>query len=220
MKKVLFIVVASLVLFACNENEEIANITVPGVEPQMSAEEIEKAKQENIAFYENEMYKEFGNHFSYSSNSSVDGKELALKLHAENQQDVLTLKSGGVPVVYGPYSVDMNSTRVLTDVRLFVSQPGLASAYYFCDIYEYRYQTTLLSGAVGYVDFVDPEGFESYVSQTIGYTAHLSGSSVYTVNTFKIHVKTGIWGNSIDKVFPSYLNNVSSVDLDYGYITF
>lgn len=188
---------------------------------ELSEEQISELKVKTNTDWENGLFSQF-NSFDYlCSNNATDNKEQALETLKNNVNlNSLTLKSAMAPIVYGPFTISMPVTKILSNYRMTVSgQVGLATGVYFCDVYQYKAEITLPANSVGYSNSVTPQGFSNYSNQTPGYTCFTaSGSTVMSVVSSKIYVRTNILGQVVNKVFPSNLNNVNSITLSYSYV--
>lgn len=212
----IFPIFALFIFFACSEEVDTIENDVVAQEP--SQVEIDELVAKNKADFEALMRSQFGTAEIITADNTVDTKELTLK----SLSNVTALKSAtSGPVVYGPYTGTMPEEKILTNYKMYVGgQPGLANGIYFCDIYRYYKEITLPPAAtVGWANYVTPEGFSNYSTQTPGYGyTQVSGSSVLKIYTYKIHVRYNILVQTIDKVYPTILNNVSSVNYSYSYL--
>lgn len=214
--KFIFPIFALFVFFACSEDVSTIDKDVIAQEP--SQEEIDELIARNKADFEALTLSQFGTNVIITADNTVDTKELTLK----SLSNVTRLKSAtSGPVVYGPYTGTISEEKILTNYKMYVGdQPGLATGIYFCDIYRYYKEITLpTTVTAGWANYVTPEGFSNYSSQTPGYGfTQASGSSILMIYTYKIHVRYNILGSAVNKVYPAVLNNVSSVNYSYSYL--
>lgn len=216
MKQFRFVlsIVALLVFFSCSE--EVDNIETDVVTQQEpTQEEIDALIAKNQADFEAHLLSDFGTIDYETFNATMNRKEMIFETVAANSM----LKSA--PVVYGPFTGTMNAVKILSNYQMYVgSQPGLAAGIYLCDVYRYLKEATLPSDAItGWANSVTPEGFSNYSTQTPGFAeSQASGSNVLNIFTYKIHVRYNMALQSINKVYPSHLNNVTSVSYSYSYL--
>lgn len=209
----IFSIMALFVFFSCSE--EVDNIEADVVAQEPTQEEIDVVITQNQTDFEALMLSEFGTTEYKAMDATMNAQELAL----ESVTCKILLKSA--PVVYGPYTGSMYAVKIMDRYKMYVSaQVGLAAGIYYCDVYRYLKEATLPAGTIaGWANSVTPEGYSNYSTQTLGYAeTQASGSNVMNIYTYKIHVRYNQMAQNIDKVYPSYLNNVSSVSYSYSYL--
>ena len=213
--KFIFPVLALFVFFACKE--DVDTIETDMAVQELSQQEIDELIAKNKADFDSIMFSQFGTAEIITADNTVETKELTLK-SLFIDRDVLLASA---PVVYGPYTGTMPANKILSKYKMFVGgQPGLATGIYFCDVYQYLKEVTLPPTAtVGWANYVTPEGFSNFSNQTPGYGyTQASGSSVLKIYTYKIHVLYNVLAQTVNKVYPTQLNNVSSVNYSYSYL--
>jgi hypothetical protein len=217
--KLFFSLFALIAFSSCEKNIDSVNSDIAA---ELSEEQIKELIVETNADWENSLFTQFNSDDYLISNNATDNKPDALEtLKNEVNLSPVRLKSAMGPIVYGPYTTSMPATKTLSNYKMVVSgQPGLATGVYFCDVYQYKANISLPANSIGYPNSVTPQGVSNFSNQTLGYTYYTaSGTTVMSVVSYKIYVRTNIIGQVVNKTFPSNLNNVNSITLSYSYIT-
>jgi hypothetical protein len=216
MRKIKFIlgVITILVISSCSESVETGIF-----ESQLSEEQIDELLAQTNNDFEYDVFTHFNSQNYLMSDNSSDNSVVAYSVLGD---DFILKSTSNGPIVYGPFSTNMIASKIQSRYKMVVrGQSGLATGVYICDVYKYSATINLPIGTLaGYPNSVTPQGFSNYSNQTLGYTYYTASGSSNELNvvSYKIHVLYNALGQTVNKVYPSNLNNVNTLTLIYSYV--